>query len=272
MTSKDGVTLYTKNKFVADDIHVIPDESLLPNGTITITENGQYDVSNYASANVNVESSGGSGNTLKTLLDNTKNAQYLFYNYDKDNISDLIQYNDTKNVEQWESTFENFKGTKIPPLNTNRMRNMNKKYKNCQKLIDLPQEVSPNSFTYNSTFDSCYLLTKIDLTKFRPDMSSYCSSTFKNCYSLKALIIRDVNTILNSNSLSNCYHILGTQNSTYNPDGLTDGYVYVPRNMIETLSSATNWSTVATQFRALEDYTKDGTTTGEFDDAKAGLV
>jgi hypothetical protein len=41
--------------------------------------------------------------------------------------------------------------------------------------------------------------------------------------------------------------------------------------MIDTLSSATNWSAFATQFRALEDYTKDGTTTGEFDDEKAGI-
>ena len=34
------------------------------------------------------------------------------------------------------------------------------------------------------------------------------------------------------------------------------------------LQAATNWSTYAAQFRALEDYTVDGTTTGELDETK----
>ena len=46
------------------------------------------------------------------------------------------------------------------------------------------------------------------------------------------------------------------------------GYIYVPRAMVDTLKSATNWSTYATQIRALEDYTVDGTITGELDESK----
>ena len=74
--------------------------------------------------------------------------------------------------------------------------------------------------------------------------------------------------VLNSNLFNNCYHILGTVNATYNPAGAKDGYIYVPRNMIETLSNATNWSAYASQLRALEDYTVDGTTTGDLDESK----
>jgi hypothetical protein len=46
------------------------------------------------------------------------------------------------------------------------------------------------------------------------------------------------------------------------------GYVYVPRSLVDSYKSATNWSTYANQFRALEDYTVDGTITGELDESK----
>ena len=46
------------------------------------------------------------------------------------------------------------------------------------------------------------------------------------------------------------------------------GYVYVPQALLASYQAATNWSTYAAQFRALEDYTVDGTTTGALDPAK----
>lgn len=58
ITNKDGVTLKTAGKYCADDIAVTVDESLLgitPNGELPITENGNYDVTNYESVDVNVE-------------------------------------------------------------------------------------------------------------------------------------------------------------------------------------------------------------------------
>ena len=42
------------------------------------------------------------------------------------------------------------------------------------------------------------------------------------------------------------------------------GYIYVPRDLIESYKTATNWSYFADQFRILEDYTDDGTITGVF--------
>ena len=93
---------------------------------------------------------------------------------------------------------------------------------------------------------------------------------FGNCYSLKALILRKETavTLSSTNALGNCYHLLGTGNTTYNPDGLADGYIYVPSALVDTYKAATNWSTYANQFRALEDYTVDGTITGDLDENK----
>lgn len=46
------------------------------------------------------------------------------------------------------------------------------------------------------------------------------------------------------------------------------GYIYVPSDLVESYKVATNWVTYADQFRALEDYTVDGTITGELDETK----
>ena len=46
------------------------------------------------------------------------------------------------------------------------------------------------------------------------------------------------------------------------------GRIYVPRALIDQYKTATNWSAYADRFRVLEEYTVDGTTTGEFDKTK----
>lgn len=46
------------------------------------------------------------------------------------------------------------------------------------------------------------------------------------------------------------------------------GYIYVPRSLVDSYKTAENWSNYASQFRALEDYTVDGTTTGALDPNK----
>ena len=47
-----------------------------------------------------------------------------------------------------------------------------------------------------------------------------------------------------------------------------NGYIYVPRENVNYYKNADNWQTYASQFRALEDYTVDGTITGELDESK----
>ena len=47
-----------------------------------------------------------------------------------------------------------------------------------------------------------------------------------------------------------------------------NGFIYVPSDLVESYKTATNWTRYASQFRALEDYTVDGTITGELDESK----
>lgn len=61
---------------------------------------------------------------------------------------------------------------------------------------------------------------------------------------------------------------LGYRAFNNTPIALGTGYIYVPRAFIDSYKAAENWSTYASQFRALEDYTVDGTVTGELDESK----
>lgn len=47
-----------------------------------------------------------------------------------------------------------------------------------------------------------------------------------------------------------------------------DGFIYVPKDLIEDYKVATNWAAYADYFRVLEDYTTDGTITGPLDETK----
>lgn len=115
-----------------------------------------------------------------------------------------------------------------------------------------------------SAFSSNPFLEKLDIG-FSPILGAGSS-----LYSLKQLVLRSATLCeLGSSKLIRLwYHVLGKTNATYNPTGAKDGYIYVPSALIEDYKTATNWSTLASQFRALEDYTVDGTTTGELDESK----
>ena len=84
---------------------------------------------------------------------------------------------------------------------------------------------------------------------------------FAGCYKLVALILRNTNSICEmkvSSPFSN--------SSITSTSG--NGYIYVPRVLIEDYKADSNWSKYATRIRPLEDYTVDGTTTGAFDETK----
>lgn len=105
----------------------------------------------------------------------------------------------------------------------------------------------------NGTFMSCKSLKMVDLHAV-----TSIQGPFEYCTSLEALIIRTP-TICT-------WEFTWGLPPTVMVDGT--GYIYVPKALIEDYKVANNWSTYAAQFRALEDYTVDGTTTGALDETK----
>lgn len=100
--------------------------------------------------------------------------------------------------------------------------------------------------------------------------SSIASGGFYGCRALKQLVMRSETmvTLENTSAFTTCYCILGTKNAGHNPNGEILGFFYVPRALISEYLADSLWSTYPNNFRALEDYTVDGTITGEFDFSK----
>ena len=120
----------------------------------------------------------------------------------------------------------------------------------CSNLtsVDLPNATNIGNYA----FQHCSSLTSVDL----PNAISIGSSAFESCYSLTKLIIRTTSqtcTLSSTSAFSSCYHILGTTNATYNPEGLKDGYIYVPDELVESYKTATNWVTYAGQIKPLSE-------------------
>ena len=127
-------------------------------------------------------------------------------------------------------------------------------FNGCTNLsfISLPSATTLRS----SVFTNCSALTVADL----PNVASILTYVFSGCTALKALILRKSDSICTLSS---------TNAFSYTPIAKnTGGYIYVPSSLIETYKTASQWSTFAAQFRALEDYTVDGTITGDLDPNK----
>ncbi len=246
--------------------------------------------------------------TLKAVLDITKNCDSLFQNATSiSDLTGLIQYNDTEYVTDMTRMCAGCSNLlTFPPLNTSCVGNIEYMFTDCIKLINAPVlnlqfcESTYQTFynceslqsitlenTYNltamnmtfcnckklkrikletpkvgamiSTFNGCTDLTIIDISYWGITISSNVTNLIKNCTSLKAFVIRE---------FSDSYPICDTSSFQNSAISSGTGYFYVPRNMVDTLKATEYWSTYATQIRPLEDYTIDGTTTGELDESK----
>jgi hypothetical protein len=102
----------------------------------------------------------------------------------------------------------------------------------------------------NNAFYECRALKSANF----PSVTSIGGYVFSNCYSLISVILRSETVCtLGSNVFSKCCHILGTTDSTYNPNGHKDGYIYVPSTLVDTYKVATNWSAHASQIMPYVD-------------------
>lgn len=73
----------------------IPDEYIIPQGEKEITENGQYDVSSFASVNINVAGGGGGGN-FDGIPDGWARAGYIYFSGEQTVDTNVICNKNTK--------------------------------------------------------------------------------------------------------------------------------------------------------------------------------
>lgn len=131
-------------------------------------------------------------------------------------------------------------------------------FRSCSRLhsVNFPKAKSVGS----TVFFDCKKLALVDF----PLLTSVRDQVFRECKTLSTVILR-TDTVC---TLANVNAFVGT------PIASGTGYIYVPRALLSDTDEtkdyrrATNWSAYAAQFRALEDYTADGTITGELDPNK----
>lgn len=219
------------------------------NGTVVVTPDSGYALSKVT-AKVNVAAS---GDDLSDVLTNKMTAlnsdvtsvrQYAFRG-----ATALTSVNLPKATSIATNAF--YGCTKLTEVNMPLVSTIaDNVFNGCSIIprINLPYLTSGGSYM----FRYCYKLATIDLYA----ITNIVANMFADCRVLTALILRApmVCTLANTSAFTNCYHYHGTTNSSYNPNGAKDGYIYVRAALIEDYKVATNWSTFASQFRAIEDY------------------
>ena len=206
--------------------------------------------------------------TITELKDNriTKVGQYAFYKCTA--LEEVDLPNATKIIANAFEGCTALSSANFPKLT----QTEGNAFKGCTALteIDLPEAVNIGGASFNgcknltsvnlpkadtvqdSAFLDCKALTYIDL----PCLSALRTGVFQGCTLLKALVLRrtsGVVTMANANALN------------YTAIANGEGYVYVPTALYDSYLTADKWSTYANQFRKLEEWTVDGTVTGELD-------
>ena len=226
---------------------------------------------------------------ISKIIQDFKSISYLFYGFEElTDSSNWLSYSDTANVEDFsyafagctnlitwftldmsnatttERMFSGCSNLEYPNyFNLPKVYELSYMFNGCKKITSIKLN-TPNSAYWNYTFDNCYYLETIDISFFGQHTPEnigealygyYTKQTFYNCYSLKKLIIRefDVDYEIRTDTFGNCYHLDGTVNATYNPNGDKDCYIYVPDNMVETIKTTSGWSTYAEQIKPLSE-------------------
>lgn len=114
-------------------------------------------------------------------------------------------------------------------------------FESCHSLIEVTLPSLTNITGWGYTFNNCTNLAKVKLPVFTGATST---RTFNACQRLTALIL-GADTVC---TLSSTDVFGGT------PIASGTGYIYVKKALINSYKTATNWSTFAAQFRAIEDF------------------
>ena len=187
---------------------------------------------------------------LQIKIDNNNSCESLFSEYTGTTDDFIASFSklDTSKVTNMDHMFSNCKNlTIVPQLDTSNVTDMRSMFNGCENLTTMSQLNTSKATDMNYMFRNCYSLEKIDITRLADTPYAFSQKEnyyiIENCYSLKTIIIRTMNKVpsITDTLFDGCYHFKGTVNAIYNPNGLKDGKIYVPDDMIGELNSDLDW-------------------------------
>lgn len=224
-----------ENSYGYDKVTVdaIPDEYIIPDGTLPITENATYDVRKFAKVSASVYPE---PNLQDKEVTPTKEIQTITSDDGYDGLNQVtvnsipdtyiepsgtlqITENGTYNVREYEQatvevegsggsskyapryiSFYNYTGTELNDelsnLDTSNMISMNDMFTNCAKLtsLDLSSFNTSNVTEMYSMFSSCKKLTSLDLSSFDTSNVTNMKFMFHYCDTLKSIDLSSFDT------------------------------------------------------------------------------
>jgi hypothetical protein len=264
-----------------DKANALPDASDPVIEALEITENGTYTapegVDGFSPVTVNVQ---GSTALEDELITHTLSAET--YSNDRINTVGYGAFYGSKNLKSVSlpnvtsvGGYAFYQCTALEELNLPLMQSAGTYAFTAIKVPVLYFPVLETITTY--TFNEITTPTKVIMPRLKTAGNSsfrnskgivfadlaICTKVDNLCFyfanGLKTLILRNTETMC---TLQNTNAFTGTEIAK------GTGYIYVPAALIDSYKAATNWATLSAQFRALEDFTVDGTTTGELDESK----
>lgn len=200
-------------------VNAIPNEYIIPQGEIEITENGITNVTQYASANINVSgtkvyppdwSEIGYSETPQQIIDNFNYAKEIKDNWDDNVVSLRNQFYGDKSLiymplvrmskaTNMQNMFYECASLKfIPQLDTSSAINMRAMFRGCTSLTTMPLLNTSNVTDTNQMFADCRSLTSIPLLD--TSKATNVGYMFQACIKLEDVPVFDFSSAVSGNS------------------------------------------------------------------------
>lgn len=224
-------------------VNAIPDEYIIPSGEININSNGTYDVTDKASANVNIPEkvlgtktiiSNGIYKAVDDNLDGYSEVEVktsgvniwdYFIEQAPSNQGQFIYYIkklpvvDTSNLRTASYMFSGFMNLQeVPLINTSKVTNMSYMFSNCSSLTEVPLLDTSSVTNMDDMFSGCSELTTIPL--FNTSKVTTMNRMFSKCGAIDNLPLLDTSKVTKMNyTFNTCSSLkklpeINTQNVT----------------------------------------------------------